>query len=208
MKKVIIIILFIAGGLPCYAQSFEVQQLLLNVEKLNQFRQILKDMKEGYQMINKGYETVKDISEGNFSLHKTFLDGLLQISPTVRKYQRVELIVDLQLRIIRDCRRTTERFRNSNNFSNAELTYTGKVYERLRQQSLRNMDDLLAVMTAGELRMSDDERLKEIDRIYFDLQEKSAFLSSFIQEQGIISLQRERNLKDNLQMQRNYGLLP
>ncbi len=204
----IIILLLIAGRLPCYSQSFEVQQLLLNVEKLAQFKQILKDMKDGYEVISRGYQTVRDLSEGNFSLHKTFLDELLQVSPTVRKYKRVQLIAELQLRIIRDCRKATDRFRKSNSFSGAELAYTSKVYQRLMQQSLRNMDDLLAVMTAGELRMSDDERLKEIDRIYDDLQEKSAFLSNFIQGQSIISLQRERSIKDNAQMQRNYGLIP
>ncbi len=35
------------------AQSNEVTQLLLNVEKLTQFKQILSDMKKGYQILSK-----------------------------------------------------------------------------------------------------------------------------------------------------------
>ena len=80
MKKTGILIGLVICGLFCSfrasAQSAEIQQLLLNVEKLTQFKQILSDMKKGYQILEGGYNTIKDISEGNFSLHKAFLDGL------------------------------------------------------------------------------------------------------------------------------------
>ncbi len=43
------------------AQSAEVQQLLLNYEKLNQLKNILSDMKKGYQIVSKVYSTIKNI---------------------------------------------------------------------------------------------------------------------------------------------------
>ncbi|MBC7384425.1 MAG: TerB family tellurite resistance protein, partial [Bacteroidia bacterium] len=61
------------------AQSEEVQQLLLNVIKLEQLKKILNNMYDGYKVLTKGYNTIKTISEGNFSIHKVFLDGLLQV---------------------------------------------------------------------------------------------------------------------------------
>ena len=36
----------------------------------------LKDMKEGYEIVSKGYSTIRDISKGSFNLHEAFLDGL------------------------------------------------------------------------------------------------------------------------------------
>ena len=51
------------------AQTQEAQQLLLNWEKLAQFKQMLEDMKTGYQVLYKGYSAIRDISQGNFSLH-------------------------------------------------------------------------------------------------------------------------------------------
>ena len=63
------------------AQKDEIAQLLLNVEKLAQFKQILSDMKKGYVILSGGYNTVKDLSQGNFSLHKTFLDALMEDKP-------------------------------------------------------------------------------------------------------------------------------
>ncbi len=91
MKKCIVIvwiIMFFFFG-QTMAQSTEVQQLLLNIEKLSQLKKILSNMKKGYEIVSNGYNTIKDISKGNFNLHQDFLDGLLQISPTVRKYKRI-----------------------------------------------------------------------------------------------------------------------
>src|SRR5690554_6616066 len=86
------------------AQTNETAQLLLNVEKLAQFKQILADMKNGYDILNSGYSTIKDLSEGNFNLHKTFLDGLMEVSPTVKKYKRIAETIDYQLLLIKEYR--------------------------------------------------------------------------------------------------------
>ena len=34
--------------------------------------------------------------QGNFNLHKAFLDGLMMVSPAVKKYKRVADIITLQ----------------------------------------------------------------------------------------------------------------
>ncbi|MGY4383932.1 preprotein translocase subunit YajC [Pedobacter sp. UYP24] len=67
-------LLLTVAVLPSRAQSTEVQQLLLNVEKLSQLKNILSDMKKGYTIVTNGYNAVKNISQGNFSLHEVFLE--------------------------------------------------------------------------------------------------------------------------------------
>jgi hypothetical protein len=72
MKIILILIIILIGMVFPYrisAQSQEMQQLILNIEKLAQFKQILADMKKGYQILNGGYKAVKDLSKGNFNLH-------------------------------------------------------------------------------------------------------------------------------------------
>ena len=98
MKKIMLILL-IGINLRCYSQSQEVQQLLLNWEKLTQFKAILKDMKAGYQIIHKGYTSIRDISSGNFNLHKDFLEALMEVSPAVKEYKRIADIINYQLQI-------------------------------------------------------------------------------------------------------------
>ena len=83
--KIIVLVMLASIGYRSSAQTVEAQQLLLNWEKLTQFKQILQDMYDGYQIIHKGYTTIKNISSGNYQLHKGFLDALLEVSPRGKK---------------------------------------------------------------------------------------------------------------------------
>ena len=190
------------------AQSTEVQQLLLNVEKLSQFKNILKDMKAGYQIISSGYNAVRDISKGNFSLHETFLDGLLAVSPELKKYHKIAGIIKAQGTILSEYKAAFAAFNASGRFTIEELDYLSSVYRGLNKQSLANLDVLLMVITAGELRMSDDQRLSEIDRIYDDMNEKLTFLRHF-NAQGIgIARQRKLEQRDVSSMQELFKSNP
>jgi DNA repair ATPase RecN len=179
-----------------FSQSQEVQQLLLNIEKLAQFKKILNDMYAGYKIIYKGYTTIKDISEGNFSLHKNFLDGLLQISPAVRKYKRLADIISYQLSIVKECKTAFNQFKQDKHFSLDEIEYIGNVYENFFQASMKNLDELAMVITAGKLRMSDDERLQAIDRIYSEVVDQFSFLQEFNNSTAVLSVQREKEMQD------------
>lgn len=199
MKKILIIgILFLSLFFPprLAAQSQEMQQLLLNIEKLAQFKQILTDMKKGYQILSGGYNTIKELSQGNFSLHETFLDALMQVSPTVRNYRRVGEIVKYQLLLVKEYKSAFEGFRNSGNFSPAEIAYFSNVYSNLLNQSLRDLDELVTVITANTLRMTDEERLTAIDKVYADMQDKLLFLRSFNNNTTVLAIQRAKERND------------
>ena len=113
------------------AQAEEAQQLLLNWEKLTQFKKILNNMYDGYKILHKGYTTIRNISESNFSLHKTFLDGLLQVSPAVRKYKRIADIINIQLRIVKEYKAVFNEFKQNKQFTTTEIKNIGNVYNNL-----------------------------------------------------------------------------
>lgn len=207
MKKILIMwLLLIGSGTAANAQLFEAEQLLLNVEKLSQFKGILKSMKDGYQILTKGYNTVKDISQGNFSLHKVFLDGLMEVSPTVRNYKKVVNIIDYQIVLIREYRRAFDRFRRDSNFNPDEIRYLSSVYGRLFEESLKNLDDLTNVITSGKMRMSDDERLAEIDRIFTAMEDKLQFLRYFNNQTTVLAVQRAKERNDYDKISSLYGI--
>lgn len=188
------------------AQSAEVQQLLLNVEKLSQLKNILSDMKKGYTVISGGYNAIKNISQGNFSLHEVFLDGMMLVSPEIKKYRRVADIISYQKNIINEYKNAFNRFKSSDNFSMQEISYLSLVYRQLSSQSLDNLDELLTVITSSKLRMSDDERLKIIDRIFADTEDKLMFLRSFNKETSILNLQRQKEKADLNAAKKYYNL--
>jgi DNA repair ATPase RecN len=199
MKKILILTILITLlmiPVKSMGQSAEIQQLILNIEKLSQFKKILSDMKKGYELLSGGYKTVKDMTEGNFSLHKTFLDALMQVSPAVRNYKKVGEIVEYQISIVKESRNGMNRFIKSGNFSGQEINYFEKVYGNLLNQSLRNLDELAMVITADKLRMSDDERLKAVEDIYEQMQDKLHFLRNFNTTSNVLALQRSKEKND------------
>lgn len=184
-----------------YSQSHEAQQLLLNWEKLAQLKSILNNMYKGYQVVSAGYNRIRDLSQGNFQLHQLFLDGLLDVSPAVRKYKRVADIIRQQQRILQEGKKALTYFTSTGSFTRKEIDYMRNVYGHLLEQSIQNLDELFVVVTAGKLRMSDDERLAAIDRIFKDMEDKLLFLRSFGNSNKILSHQRIRE-KESIELSR------
>jgi DNA repair ATPase RecN len=186
----------LSASTKLYSQSQEVQQLLLDVQKLAQLKNILADLKKGYQILEGGYTTIKNISEGNFNLHATFLNSLLQVSPTVKNYKRIADIISTQLKIVKEYKNASRQFQNSSLFNEGELDYISNVYTNLFNQSVKNLDALATLITSGTLRMSDDERLTSIDNIWKTVSDQLSFLRHFNSETKILALQRAKEQND------------
>ncbi len=191
MKKILICIL-LAGGLGLVparsnAQAYELARLVLDIEKLLQLKNILSDLYKGYEILTTGYNAIKSISEGNFSLHKAFLDGLLAVSPAVQKYERVIDIINDQASIVSEYKTAYNIFKQDKHFTPDELVYLSNVYNNLISGSEKNLTNLLNVMTDSKLRMSDAERLHAIDGIYLDTHEQLNFLRAFNSKTAALS---------------------
>jgi hypothetical protein len=208
MKKSVVLlwIILFSFSANVVAQSTEVQQLLLNVEKLAQLKKILSNMKKGYEIVSGGYNTIKDISKGNFNLHQAFLDGLMQVSPAVRKYKRIGEIISFQTQLVKEYKSAFRRFNVSNLFNENEIKYMGDVYGNLFNKSLQNLEELAMVITAGKLRMSDDERINAIDRIFDDMGDKLVFLRTFTKENNVLAIQRSWEMVDTKVSKKLNGL--
>ena len=158
------------------------------------------------KIVSKGYNTIKDISEGNFDLHKTFLDALMEVSPAVKKYKRIADIISLQGMLVKEYKSAFSRFKKSNLFNLKEVDYIGSVYKNLFDKSLQGLDELLMVVTANQLRMSDDERLAAIDRIFAGMQDKLSFLRNFNRSTTVLAMQRGKESIDTKVSQQLYGV--
>lgn len=190
---------------PVKAQSAEIQQLILNIQKLNQLRSILDNMYKGYTILSNGYNTVKNLAEGNFKLHEIFLDKLMQVSPTVKKYHRIVEIISMQKQLVQEYKSARHNFREANVFSAGDLDYLQSVYDNLVDRSLKNLDELLMVVTSGQLRMNDAERLDAIDRIFEDMQDKFNFLRYFNNKTTLLAAQKKKTLQETKDIMKLFG---
>lgn len=186
-KSVILFFIALMGFCPAGAQSHDVIQLGLNIEKLNQFRQILADMRRAYTVLSRGYNTVRDLSQGNFRVHELFLDGLMAVSPSVARYRRIPEIISLQRIIVAEYRAAFSRFRQKGIFMPDELSAIQRVYAGLFDKSVRNLEELVMIVTSGKLRMTDAERMAAIDRVFAAVQNDLTFLRQFNLNTGSVA---------------------
>jgi len=208
MKRINVVVLvwmMMLMGLSASAQSHEATSLMLNVEKLSQLRNILSDMKKGYTIVSQGYNKVKDIASGNFALHEVFLDGLMVVSPEVRKYRRVADIISCQKSIVSQYKAALRAFSGADVFNVDELDYLGRVYASLFDASLQNLEDLAMVITSSKLRMSDAERLRAIDRIFLDSSDKLEFLRDFNREAVVLFKHKQKERRELAQLKTIYN---
>jgi len=212
MKKGIIIffILLLGNMVPVTSQAQSIAQDLTQLEldytKLSGLKSILKQMYAGYELVYNGYNSVKSISEGNYNLHQSFLNGLMVVSPTVRKYQRVVQIIDNQAELVAEYKSAYNSFKADAHFNPDEISYMIDVYNNLITGSMNNLSALTLVMSDNQLRMSDAERIHAIDQIFATSQEQLAFLRQFNNNTQTIASQRAQQANDQQTVKTIYGI--
>jgi hypothetical protein len=130
----------------------------------------------------------------------------MTISPSIRNYGRIAEIVSMQASLVSEYKSASSRFRQSGSFNASELSYMGDVYSRLFSESLDNLMELSHVLTVNQLRMSDAERIKAIDRLYATSSDKLQFLRSFNRQGVLLAIQRTKDAADTRTLKQLYGI--
>jgi hypothetical protein len=201
-----LLVLFVAAPLHrAHAQAAQAEQLALDIEKLAQFKSILSDMKQGYQILTAGYNTVRSLAQGSFNLHSAYLNGLLAVSPAVKNYVRIADIISTQAAIVSEYKSATNQYKSAGLLKPTELNYIATVYGNLFDRSLDNLDELVSILTDNQLRMSDAERLAAIDGIDADMHSQLSFQRSFLGQTSLLAAQRQQAQQETKQLQPLYG---
>lgn len=201
---VMMMLIVVGGRTQSIVQVSE--QLALDVEKLSELKSILNDMYTAYTIIDKGYTDVKNIVAGNFNLHKAFLDALLAVSPAVQDYSKVEQIITAESAILSEYKAASRQLAGSGRFSIGELDYMNGVYANLLNRSAACVSELVMLLTADELRMSDADRLGGVDRVYGDIDSQLKLLRMFNSGLAVQAGLRAREAGDIGSVRGIYGI--
>lgn len=208
MKKLLILLALVASmqSIVCRGQSTSdlIEQLVLDFQKLQDMKAILQDMYDGYKILDQGYTQIKNIAQGQFNLHKAFLDGLLAVSPVVKNYYRVAAIITAEFSLVKEYKASSSRAHASGLFTGAELGYIDGMYSTLFSRSLQSIDELTMILTDGELRMSDAQRLAGIDRVYTEISGQLRAVRQLNDETSVQMMQREKETNDIQTLKRLY----
>jgi hypothetical protein len=169
MKSYIFGILFFMFTLGLKAQDQEVKQLLLNVEKLDQLRNILEQMKAKYQILAQGYQQIQQINQESFEIHSLFLDRLVKVNPQVRRYYKIAEILGMQVRLFEGMKQEVRGLNLNEMIVGEELQYLEKAFSGFRKNSWNNLEEMALILSDNQLQLTDSERIKGIDRIHLNM---------------------------------------
>ncbi|RZJ76760.1 MAG: hypothetical protein EOO45_01100 [Flavobacterium sp.] len=158
--------------------------------------------KKGYELVGSGIGTVKDITNGEFSLHNVFITGLKQVNPVIRNDVRVAEILVLQLGILK----SFGSIKADQWLTADQLVYVAEVADGVIGECYHDLEELLLVITSGKLEMKDDERLDRLEEIYERMLDKSAFTQSFCSEAGLLIRQKQLDQVTLEKLRRYYGI--
>ena len=149
-------------------------------------------IEKGYNIARSGLTLIGEIKQGDFNLHSVFFSSLTSVNPAIRRYSKVAAIIDYELSAIRELNKIPV----IKNLTTSEMAYLLTVKENLLQECLKILDKLTDVISDNTYQMSDDERIKQIDRIYYDMGDKWFLAKQFTQEASMISVQRQKDMSD------------
>lgn len=158
--------------------------------------------KKGYDIASSGIHTVRDIKNGEFGLHSAFFSSLKAVSPFIRNNSKVAEIIEMQLSISK----SFNGIKSNDLLSDGDRDYIGSVREKVLDECLTDLEELLLVITSGKIEMTDDERIKRLDQVYAGMKDKSAFTQSFTGEVSLFISQKESEQRSINQNRRLYEI--
>lgn len=168
-------------------KSTQKKYLLQQIAALHTY---ISYAKKGYDIVNKGVTTVRNIKKGDFNLHRDFFNLLKNVNPKISRYAKVADIISYQVRIIKQTKEAIIGIKATKQFTLQEVDYCVAVFNNLLTECGKTIDELMLVISDGQLEMKDDERLIRIDLLYADMQDKYAFSSAFSEDMAILTIQR------------------
>lgn len=172
------------------------------LQQIAAFQVYIGYAKKGYDIAQSGLQTVKDMTNGEFSLHTAFFNSLKIASPGIRNYVKVAGIIETQIRIAK----ALNSVKRNGMLSLSNQLYILEVEDNLINECGKDLDDLLLVITSGKLEMSDKERIRRIDLIYDSITDKYAFTMDFTGQVLSLINQAENQQESIYQLRRNYGI--
>ncbi|WP_246001525.1 DUF932 domain-containing protein [Mucilaginibacter gracilis] len=104
-------------------------------------------LEKGYQVVNSGLNTVKDIMNGEFHLHDAYISSLKQVNPVVRNDKRVDEILAMQEYISE----AFAKISNNGSLSVDQNSYVASVKAQVLTECSSDIDELVLVITAGKV---------------------------------------------------------
>ncbi|MET4545630.1 hypothetical protein ABIE26_002948 [Pedobacter africanus] len=144
-------------------KSAQLRRLAEQVVALKAYGEVLW---KGYKTANKGLGIIRDIKNGDFKLHDLFFQELEKVNPNIRRYAPAAKMVVLQVETIRTASKAVKLIRADRGYGEEDLLFLERLLEHIVANGKRILEEFSTIYRDGALKLTDDERVVRIDKLY------------------------------------------
>ncbi len=194
---------FTVNGIWCQCPK---QQIKVYLEQIAANKVYIEYLQKGYKIAKEGLTFIGNVKNAHFSLDKDFFAALESINPKIRNYAKVAGIITCNTKIVQEFKSAMQLIKGTGLFSANELLYLETIFANTTNDCADVVDALTALITASKLKMSDDERIKRIDALYDEMQDRYVFSNSFCAGLKVQVIQRSKEMNDAQTLRGIYGI--
>ncbi|WGQ10741.1 hypothetical protein QG516_03610 [Pedobacter gandavensis] len=159
--------------------------------------------KKGYELVGSGLNTIKDFSNGEFGLHRTFISSLKLVSPQISGHVKVADIIADQASILKSFNRI-----NGHGLLTTEAKlYVLEVKAGVIEECLKDLEELALVVVSGKVEMTTDQRMMRLDKLSAAMRGKLEFSQDFCQEIYAFVQAKENEIISIQKLKYHYGII-
>lgn len=160
------------------------------IQQIAALQMYLKYLKEGYDIAKKGLNVIGDIKQGKFDLDNDYLESLRSVNSSISGSAKITSVIAYHKLLLRQLEKLNDESKGSSLLTQGERAYISSVYSNMVTESERTLEDLQRILNNHELEMKDDERIKQLDKLYLDTKDMYTFSRSFCNTTRILISQR------------------
>jgi hypothetical protein len=149
---------------------------------------------------------IADWTEKQKELYSKYYQELWEVKSAVTYYKRLKELTARQMDIVEEYRRAWGLFKSDKHFSLEELLAMEKVYGGMLERSVKNLDQILVVVSSFKTQMSDAARLELIGTAASEMEGIWSDLKRFNRENSLLSIQRAQSLEEASRLKELYGI--
>lgn len=149
---------------------------------------------------------IADWTERQKDLYSKYYEELWQIKSAITYYKRIKDLTSRQVDIMDEYKWAWGLFKKDKHFSPEELEYMARVYSGILEESVKNVDQLLMVVSSFKTQMSDAARLELIAAAADQMEQNYADLKKFNSGNIQQSIGRAKSLDEMATLKEIYGI--
>lgn len=202
MKQALIILVYLLLPIPGSGQGAtalfqqgqtQTRYLLQQIAALKVY---IDYAQKGYSIAKNGLDDLGKTKKDDLGIHSGYFNSLKLVDPKIGSYAKVAACIKLQADILAVYRNTKAGLAKAGLITNEESSYVNKVYGALLADCAAALDELTQTVASGQLQMTDDERIRRIDKIYSAMQDKYTFVQEFSEQAKLLMSARARDASD------------